>query len=266
MYSLIDIVWNVNPVLFEIGSLSVRWYGLLFAIGFAFGIFLLQKMFVYEGIKKEWVDKVFIYVVIGTIIGARLGHVFFYDWPYYSQNPGEIIKIWHGGLASHGAAVAIPLSLWIFSKRVSKKSILWIFDRVGPAVAFAGCLIRLGNLMNHEIIGTPSNLPWAFVFTRVDDVARHPAQLYEAISYIIIFGILMYFYWKTNKKDESGFLFGSFFTLIFSARFLIEFIKEDQVAFEADMALNMGQILSIPLIIIGLFFMFRKKIMKLIRS
>jgi len=145
MYSLLDIVWNVNPVLFEIGNLSVRWYGLFFAIGFAFGIFLLQKMFASEGIKKEWVDKVFIYVVIGTIIGARLGHVFFYDWPYYSQNPDEIIKIWHGGLASHGAAIGIALSLWVFTKRVSKKSILWIFDRGCPGSCFCGLSHQVGK-------------------------------------------------------------------------------------------------------------------------
>lgn len=256
------IIWDVNPVLFEIGSISVRWYGLAFAIGFAVGLYIIQKMFNHENINKTWVDKGFIYVIIGTVAGARLGHVIFYDLAYYLDHPGEIIKIWHGGLASHGAAIGIVLALWIFSKRVTKKSILWILDRIVVVAAFVGCLIRLGNLMNHEIIGIPSNLPWAFVFTRVDDIPRHPAQLYESISYLIIFALLMYFYWKTDKKNEPGFLTGTFMTLIFSARFLIEFIKEDQVAFESGMALNMGQWLSIPLIIIGLFLMFRKKLIK----
>jgi len=256
------IIWDVNPVLFEIGNISVRWYGLAFAIGFAVGLYIIQKMFNHEKINKTWLDKAFIYVVIGTVIGARLGHVFFYDWAYYSEHPGEIIKIWHGGLASHGAAIGIVLAVWIFSKRVSKKPVLWILDRIVVATAFAGCLIRLGNLMNHEIIGIPSNLPWAFIFTRVDDIPRHPAQLYEAISYLLIFILLMYFYWKTNKKDVLGFLFGVFLALVFSARFLIEFIKEDQVDFEAGMSLNMGQWLSIPLILIGVFFVFRKRLFR----
>ncbi len=256
------IIWDVNPVLFEIGNLSVRWYGLAFAIGFAVGLYIFQKMFDHEKVNKTWVDKAFIYVVIGTVLGARFGHVFFYEPAYYLDNPGEIIKIWHGGLASHGAAIGIFIAGWIFSKRVSKKPVLWILDRIVVATAFAGCMIRLGNLMNHEIIGIPSNLPWAFVFTRVDDIPRHPAQLYESISYLIIFALLMHFYWKTNKKNESGFLLGVFFTLVFSARFLIEFIKEDQVSFESGMALNMGQWLSIPLILIGLFLIFRKKLIK----
>src|SRR3989339_1262955 len=161
------IVWDVDPVMFHIGEWSVRWYGLLFALGFVAGIYIVTRIFKRDGVPRDWIDSLFLYVVIGTVVGARLGHVFFYDWAYYSEHPAEIIKIWHGGLASHGAIVII-LMLWIWSKRVSKKSMLWAMDRVAIPVALAGVFIRTGNLINSEIYGNATSVPWAFIFVRED--------------------------------------------------------------------------------------------------
>ena len=251
------IIWDVNPVLFEIGKMSVRWYGLLFAMGFVFGIIIITKMFKSEGVNQDWVDSLFLYVVIGTVIGARLGHVIFYDWSYYKDNLDEIIKIWHGGLASHGGGLGIFIALWLWSRKYSKKPMLWVMDRVAVPVALAGMFIRLGNLVNSEIIGMPTDLPWAFTFVSFDNLPRHPSQLYEAIAYLSIFVLLFYLYWKTDIKNKAGRLFGILMTLIFSFRFLIEFTKENQVAFEAEIPLNMGQWLSIPFALLGLFFWFR---------
>lgn len=247
------IIWDVNPVMLEIGNWSIRWYGLLFALGFVFGIIIFTRMFKNEGIKRELLDSLFLFVVIGTVIGARLGHVFFYDWAYYKENTGEILKIWHGGLASHGGAIGIGLALLWWSKKYSKRPIIWILDRIVVTAALAAACIRTGNLVNSEIIGGPSTLPWAFTFIRVDHIPRHPAQLYEALAYLVLFGVLMYLYWKTDIKEKPGRLFGLFMVLMFGFRFFIEFLKEDQVAFEAGMALNMGQWLSIPLVLLGVF-------------
>ncbi len=252
------IIWDVNPVLFEIGRMSVRWYGLLFAMGFVFGIIIMTKMFKNEGVNKDWVDSLFLYVVIGTVIGARLGHVIFYDLDYYLKNLDEVIKIWHGGLASHGGFIGIALALWLWSRKYRKESsILWVGDRVIVPAALSAMFIRLGNLVNSEIIGKPAEVPWAFTFVSTDNLPRHPSQLYEAIAYLSIFALLLYLYWNTDIKDKRGRLSGLFLTLVFSFRFLVEFTKENQVAFEADIPLNMGQWLSIPVVLIGLFFLFR---------
>lgn len=255
------IVWEVDPNIIN-EPLTIRWYGLLFALGFVLGYQVLKKIFIKEDIPEKWLDSAFIYVFFGTLIGARLGHVFFYDWAYYSENLAEIPKIWKGGLASHGAAIGIIIALWIYSKKVTKKSVLWILDRVVITIALAAVFIRVGNLMNHEIIGEPADLPWAFIFTLVDDQPRHPAQLYEAFCYLITFGTLMFLYWKTGSSRRNGILFGTFLAMIFSARFFIEFVKESQVAFEESMTLNMGQWLSIPLVLGGLFFIVRGLVKK----
>ncbi len=252
------ILWNADPIIFHIGDWSVRWYGLLFALGFVAGIYIVSKMFKREGMKTELVDSLFLYVVVGTVIGARLGHVLFYDWGYYSQHPAEIIKIWHGGLASHGGAIGIIIMLWFWSKKYSKKNILWAMDKVAVPTALAGAFIRTGNLINSEIYGTATNLPWAFTFVREDQIPRHPTQIYEALAYLLIFGFLMYQYWKTDIRLIEGKLFGWFMLLVFGFRFFVEFLKVDQSAFEATMPLNMGQILSIPLAILGLYFVLRK--------
>ncbi len=250
--------WNVNPEIFHLGPLHVRWYGLFFAIGFLFGYNHGEKMFKHEGINPQWLESLFIYLIVATVVGARLGHVFFYGWHYYSQHPIEILYVWQGGLASHGGVLGIIIAMYIWSKKVSKRSILWVLDRVVVPSVFVAALIRLGNLMNSEIYGIPTNLPWGIIFERNhEEVAKHPTQLYEAISYLITFGVMLYMYWKTKAKDYQGLLVGVFFVMVFSARFLIEFIKEDQEAFEKGMMLNMGQWLSIPFVLLGLFLIVR---------
>lgn len=250
--------WNVNPEIFHLGPFSVRWYGFLFASGFLIGYYIGEKMLRSEGVPQKWIDSVFFYIIIATILGARLGHVFFYGWDYYSQNPGEIFKVWHGGLSSHGGTLGILVAIIIYSKVVTKRSMLWILDRIVVPTALVAAFIRLGNLMNSEIYGVQTTLPWGFIFERnAETVAKHPTQLYEAISYIIAFVILTYMYWKTRAKNKEGLIFGLFFMFIFGSRFLIEYIKEDQEAFEAGMALNMGQWLSIPFVLGGLFLAIR---------
>ena len=250
--------WNVNPEIFALGPIHVRWYGLFFAIGFLFGYSHGEKMFKHENIDLKWLESLFIYLIVATIIGARLGHVLFYGWDYYSQHPIEILYVWQGGLASHGGVLGIILAMFLWSKNVSKRSILWVLDRVVVPSIFVGALIRMGNLMNSEIYGNATTLPWGFIFERNHEtVAKHPTQIYEALSYLVTFGVMLYMYWKTKAKDYQGLIVGVFFIMVFSARFLIEFIKEEQEAFEKGMSLNMGQLLSIPFILTGIFLIVR---------
>lgn len=264
---LFFINWDISPVIFDLGGLAIRYYSLLFALAFVFGYKVEEKMFKSEGLSIVWLDKLWLYVAIATVVGARLGHCLFYDWAYYSQHPIEIILpvrftphfefTGYQGLASHGAAIGIIAGLWYYSKKVSKKSIFWILDRAVVPIALAGFFIRMGNLMNSEIIGLPTTMPWGFRFVNSGmsdpETPRHPAQLYEAICYLISFFILMYLYWRTNVKQKQGFIFGMFLILIFTARFVIEFVKENQEAWENGMSLNMGQWLSIPFVLVGLF-------------
>ncbi len=246
--------WNVSPEIFSLGPLHVRWYGLMFAIGFLFGYQHVEKMFKHENLNLKWLESLFIYMIVATILGARLGHVLFYAWDYYSQHPIEILYVWQGGLASHGGTLGILIALTIWSKKISKRNLLWVLDRVVVPTALVAALIRFGNLMNSEIYGVQTTLPWGFIFERNQEtVAKHPTQIYESLSYLITFGVMLYMYWKTKAKDYEGLIFGVFFTMIFTARFFIEFIKEEQEAFEKGMALNMGQLLSIPFIIAGIY-------------
>ena len=245
--------WNVSPEIFYLGPIHVRWYGMMFAVGFLFGYNHGEKMFKHENIDPKWLESLFIYLLVATIVGARLGHVFFYGWPYYSQHPIEILYVWQGGLASHGGVLGIIVAMIIWSMKVSKRSILWVLDRLVVPSILVAALIRLGNLMNSEIYGMQTSMPWGFIFERNHEtVAKHPTQIYEALSYLLTFGVIQYMYWKTKAKDYLGLLVGVFFVMVFSARFLVEFIKEDQEAFEAGMTLNMGQLLSIPFIITGI--------------
>lgn len=253
------ITWNVNPELFS-GFVTVRWYGLMFAIGFLVGYEIVARMFKHEGAPERWLGILLIYVVIATIVGARLGHVFFYEWDVYRADPITILYIWEGGLASHGGTVAIIIAVILFSVFVTKKSPLWTFDRLVIAIALVGGLIRLGNLFNSEIFGTATDLPWGFMFVRsrewhelYEGQAVHPTQIYEALCYFALFGLLMWMYWKKNAEERPGLILGVFFIGIFLPRFLIEFIKNDQVAREATMTLNIGQQLSIPFILLGVF-------------
>ncbi len=256
--------WNVNPDIVSFWGLTIRYYGLLFASSFFFGYIIMQKMFKKEGLTIELLDKLTVYMAIGTVIGARLGHCLFYQPDYYLSHPWEIIKIWHGGLASHGAAVGILIAIYYFSKK-HKKPYLWTMDRIVIVVALAGFFIRMGNLMNSEIYGIPTELPWGFNFHQSSSVlsgiekleGRHPTQIYEALSYLIIFVLLYFIYNKKGTQLKQGLIFGLFLILLFTVRFFIEFIKEVQVNFEQGMSLNMGQWLSIPFVLIGVFLLYR---------
>ncbi len=249
------IPWDVNPEIFRIPilghTIAVRWYGLLFASGFVFGYYIMRRMFRNEGLSDELLDKLTVYAALGTILGARLGHCFFYEPGFYLSHPLEIIKVWKGGLASHGAALGILIALWLFVKK-EKKSYIWVLDRVVVVVALAGALIRLGNLFNSEIYGVETTLPWGFVFFRNGENApKHPTQIYESLAYLITFAILMRLYWKNKGKTTPGLLFGLFLIMVFLFRFFVEFVKEEQVSFEKGMTLNMGQLLSLPFILLG---------------
>lgn len=251
------ITWNADPILFNFGPLHIRWYGLMFAIGFWLGTIIVGKMFRHEGAPESWLSILLLWVVGATIIGARLGHVFFYQWDYYSQHPEKIIAFWEGGLASHGGTIAIIIAVLLFSFFTTKRSPLWTFDRLVIPIALVGAMIRIGNLMNSEIYGYPTSLPWGFVFVRGHEwpgLPCHPTQIYEALAYLALFGVLMWMYWKKNAEERPGLIFGVFLTWLFTARFFIEFVKNPQVAFEQGMTLNMGQLLSIPFILLGIGF------------
>ena len=248
-----QITWDVSPLIFKLGNLQIRWYGLFFALSFYLGYLVLEKqVFKRENIRTELLDKLATYVVIGTIVGARLGHVFFYEPMSYLKNPISILKVWEGGLASHGAAVGILLALILFVRK-SGKTYLWTLDRVVIVVALGGFFIRMGNLMNSEIYGYFTSLPWGFIYLRDGQTEpRHPTQIYEALSYLALFFGLLYYYRKNYLKMKEGTIFGIFLIILFGVRFLIEFVKEPQVAFEQGMALNMGQWLSVPFILAGI--------------
>lgn len=260
--------WNVNPEIFRIGGFGLRYYSVLFAIAFLVGFLLLKKMYKKEGLDQQTLNPLTIYIIAGTIIGARLGQVFFYEFGYFKHHLLEIVfpfRIsnkgfeWTGyqGLASHGGAIGIVTALALFSKKYHQNFIR-IMDKLVIVVALAGFFIRTGNLFNSEIIGRPATLSWAFIFERVDLIPRHPSQLYEAVAYLFIFVILWSLYLRKDIQLKKGFLFGLFLVLVFTARFLLEFTKEAQEAFENSLPINMGQILSLPFVLIGLYFIFRK--------
>ncbi|MEG0011971.1 MAG: prolipoprotein diacylglyceryl transferase [Muribaculaceae bacterium] len=261
------ITWTVNPTIID-SFVTIRWYGLAFAIGFLIGYEIVSRIYKHEGVPESWMGSLFVYVVIATIIGSRLGHVFFYEWDYYSQNPIEIFKIWEGGLASHGGTIGIIIAIFLYSKFVTHKSPLWTFDRLVVPVALVGALIRFGNLMNHEIYGGVTDMPWGFSFVQnvgawmqgsepIFTQPSHPTQIYEALCYLALFGVMMFMYWKKNEEERPGLIFGVFLTWLFTARFLIEFVKNDQELWEENMLLNMGQILSIPFMIAGVILIIR---------
>ncbi|MBQ3711837.1 MAG: prolipoprotein diacylglyceryl transferase [Bacteroidales bacterium] len=256
---MLFIHWHVDPVLFHIGSLGIRWYSLLFISGFIIGWYIFRWFFRHEGVPEKLLDPLLYTLLICTIVGARLGHCIFYQPDYYFGSWAgfwEIFMPWKGGLASHGGAIALLLGMWWFSAKYGKPhgfDFLWIMDRLCITVAFAGCLIRLGNLFNSEIYGDVTSLPWGFVFDlRGETEPKHPTQLYEALSYLVLGLILLWFYWKRLDKTYRGFHFGWFLVGCFGMRFLIEFIKEPQVEFENSMALDMGQWLSVPFVVAGI--------------
>jgi prolipoprotein diacylglyceryl transferase len=268
------ITWNVDPELFSIGSLTVRWYGLLWAIGIWLALVVVQKLYKNEKLPDVWIDKLFIYTVIGTIVGARLGHCFFYEWKpltepvsflgitfnygnHYLSHPWELLYVWRGGLASHGGAIGILISTYLYNKNVSKKGFIWVLDRLVIGAALTGAAIRLGNLMNSEIYGSATSLPWGFIFVRDGQTEpMHPTQIYEMLYCLVTFAVVWWMYWKKQAYKQTGLIFGVFLIGIFGTRFLLEFIKLNQEAFESGMLLNMGQILSIPFIIWGVWLIF----------
>lgn len=262
------ITWNVNPELFSIFGREIRWYGLLWVIGLIVAVYTVQKIFEKEKLPQKWFDSLFVYMMIGIIAGARLGHCLFYEPAYYLANPIKILYIWEGGLASHGGVIGIIIAVWLYSKRVTKKSMLWTFDRVIVPTGFTAAFIRLGNLMNHEIFGDVTTQPWGFRFIKnlnewragapaIYTEPSHPTQIYEALVYFLVFFVTMYLYWKTDAKKKQGLLIGIAMIMIFVARFLIEYIKEVQVESEIVMreatGLILGQWLSIPFIIWGVW-------------
>jgi prolipoprotein diacylglyceryl transferase len=307
MHSLLAFIpWDADPIIAHLGPLLLRWYGVLFALGFVIGSFVLTHIYRSEGVRPYWVDVITFYMVVGTVLGARLGHVFFYDWDKYKDHPLDIFKIWEGGLASHGATIGILLAVFIFSYR-NKFDYLWVLDRIVIVVAIGGACIRIGNLMNSEIVGKPTDVPWAFVFPRDTEhlqpvqrplpagamqvaaervtysdgtqgyrllpegtpvapdspmaVPRHPTQIYESLFCVFLL-VLLYGLWNKYKDHTPrGLLFGLFVVLLFSFRIGVEYLKENQVAKEgsiiAEYHLNIGQLLSIPFILIGLWVLLR---------
>lgn len=258
MLAFID--WNVAPQIFSIGTWEVRWYGLLFAASFFFGYILMGKFFKIAKLSENALDRISTYMLIGTVVGARLGHIFFYEPAYYLANPIKMLYIWEGGLASHGAAIGILIALGIFAYR-EKLNYFWVTDRIAIVVALAGFFIRTGNLMNSEIFGHVTDLPWGFKFYRafapgVEVLPHHPTQIYEGLSYLLIFAYLIWYYYQKQGKPAIGYLTGIWMIGTWGARFLIEYIKEDQVDFESTMTLNMGQWLSIPLILFGVYMIY----------
>ncbi|MBX2915580.1 MAG: prolipoprotein diacylglyceryl transferase [Cyclobacteriaceae bacterium] len=262
MFTFIE--WNPSPVIIDFGFYEVRWYSLLFALGFVLSYMILKGQFKKAALHENLLDKLTVYIVVATVLGARLAHCLFYDWEYYSQHLLEILLPFRFnpefrftgfmGLASHGGIFAIVIAVLLFA-RSYKVNAWWIFDKLSIVGALAGACIRLGNLMNSEIVGKPTDVSWAFIFVPVDNLPRHPGQLYEALAYLFIFVLL--FLLDRHNARKPGFIFGIFFVLLFTARFLIEFVKADQADFEAGMVLNMGQLLSIPFILAGFYIAYR---------
>lgn len=269
------ITWDVNPEIFRIGAVAVRWYGLFWAIGIYATLLITTKIFKHEKLPEAWVDKLFIYTVLGAILGARLGHCLFYEWKlvaepitflgitfnyenHYLSHPWELLYVWRGGLASHGGAIGILIAMILFNKNVSKKGINWIFDRLLIGVCLCGAAIRFGNLMNSEIYGDATSLPWGFIFVRTGETQpMHPTQIYEMIYCLVTFAIMWFMYWKKEAYKKNGLLFGIFLIGVFGSRFMLEFIKNNQEAFESGLPLNMGQWLSIPFIVWAIWLLLR---------
>ena len=243
--------WDVNPILVQIGPLTVRWYGVFFAAAFLVGYWIMQGIYRREGTDPASLDRLLLYMLLGAVLGARVGHVLFYDPHYYVTHPLEIVKIWEGGLASHGGAVGILVALYLFSRWAGGPPDLWLLDRVAIPTALGGAFIRLGNLFNSEIVGTPTSGWWGLVFDRVDPLPRHPVQLYEAMAYGLIFLLLLSVYRRRGPTLGDGGLLGLFLLFVFSARFLLEFVKTPQAEYEAGLVLTVGQLLSIPFIVAG---------------
>lgn len=262
------ITWTVDPNLVTIGPATIRWYGLMWALGFFIGYGIESKIYKREGMTDQHMEKLFYFMMFGTVIGARIGHCFFYEANYYLSHVSEVLCVWKGGLSSHGGACGILIALWIFSKYVAKKNFIWVMDRIVVPVAFCGACIRFGNLMNHEIYGHATDVPWAFRFITnihrwqngaepIFSAPSHPTQIYEVLYCLVTFAVVLFLYWRTNARKFEGFIYGVFLIGIFLTRFLLEFIKNSQEDFEDDMLLNIGQLLSLPLVIWAVYLLYK---------
>jgi prolipoprotein diacylglyceryl transferase len=263
----LSFIWDPSEGI-DLGFFMIRYYSLMFVVAFTLGWFIMKRIFLNEGVSLEKLDSLFIYTVIATLVGARLGHVIFYEPEIFSRDPLSVFLPFKTvpefeftgfrGLASHGAAIAIIIAMFMFSKKVMKKHVLWILDRVVIAVACGAIFVRIGNFVNSEIIGKATQSDYGVVFKQLgEDFPRHPAQLYESFGYVFVFLILWLIYWKTDKRKYQGYLFGLFLIMLWTVRFFVEFVKEVQVDERADWILNTGQWLSVPFILAGLYFMIR---------
>ena len=248
--------WNASPDLIALGPLTVRWYGLLFATAFLTGLQIMRWIYKREQRNLDELDSLFLYILAGTVIGARLGHVLFYDPGYYLSHPLAILMIWKGGLASHGGAIGIIVAIYLYSRKQSHPHWLWILDRFCMTAALGGTMIRIGNFFNSEIIGLPVN--GGIVFDRFDSLPRHPVQLYESFSYLLIFITTLLIYKRFSASLKNGQLFGVFLIILFSSRFVLEFFKTRQAEYAVSMDLSVGQWLSVPFVLLGLFLMLKR--------
>ena len=273
MKTLLYILWNPDLEFFHLGPFSVRWYGLCWLLGFAAAYLLVRRLYREQGIKDELFEPLFLYCFLGILIGARLGHCIFYEPDYFLTSGKGFVEmllpirfladggfkfIGYEGLASHGGTLGLMIALWLYVRK-TKLSLWTVLDNIAIATGSMACLIRLGNLMNSEIIGKVTDVPWAFIFERVDSYPRHPGQLYEAIAYAVLFFLLWWLRMKMPEKIGTGWYFGFCLTYIFTFRFFIEYTKADQVDFESGMLFNMGQLLSVPFIILGIACMMKSK-------
>lgn len=259
---LAAITWDIKPEIFSFGFLTIRWYGLLFSLAFLVDYQVMLRIFTREHKTQRDLESLTIAMVIATIVGARLGHCLFYDFSYYISNPLEILFVWKGGLASHGGALGILFALFLYSRKRPDQPFLWITDRIAIVAALSGFFIRMGNLFNSEIYGKGTDLPWGFIFTQDPNsggIPRHPTQIYESAFYLLTFILLYRIYNKYKEKTPHGLLLGLFLILVFSFRFFVEFFKENQSAFENSLPINMGQILSIPFVAVGIWLFLRAR-------
>jgi prolipoprotein diacylglyceryl transferase len=251
------IYWNARPELLNLGQFAIRWYGVLFALGILLGYWFVRWAYRVENKPETSLDTLLVYVVVGGVLGARLGHCLFYDPAYYLRHPLEILMIWKGGLASHGGVVGVLVALGLYSRRRPDQPFVWLLDRLVVPAGLTGSLIRVGNFFNSEILGKPTEVPWAVVFQQIDPVPRHPAQLYESIGYACIFALLFWLYSRWKSAAPPGALAGWFLMALFTLRFLVEFFKQPQASYEGGAPISVGQWLSIPFIAVGAWLVWR---------
>jgi prolipoprotein diacylglyceryl transferase len=251
-------IWNIDPVIVTFGPLTLGWYGLFFASGFLVGVNIMQWIYRRDGRDPGELDRLLWFVLGGTIVGMRLVHCLFYDPKYFLAHPLEILEIWKGGYASHGGAIGLLLAVYWYCRRAGRPTYLWLLDRLAIAAVITGAFIRIGNFFNSEIIGVPTDSVFGVVFLRVDALPRHPVQLYEAITYLAIFLVMLWLY-RTKRATANGVLTGTYLALVFGARFGLEFFKTPQATYEAGNVISVGQYLSVPFVVVGIGLLLRAR-------